>query len=218
VRVASSAPPEQRRLKERLDQALVDSLSSRYTLVLFNYPGDPPKPHTLTPANVVADVLTIADAVEADRFAWCGYSWTAIIGLQLAINSDRLSGLICGGWPPILGPNQEMLHVLLEPTEPVPSWRSGADLQQIITFYRGLARFDDESVQDRITCPRLCFVGSADNIFDLGIARTIISPRANLERWGWNVRVLDRLDHLDALQSSIFVPIVADWLDQHLTL
>src|SRR3954451_5271380 len=34
-----------------------------------------PKPHTLTADAVAADLLAIADAAGADRFAYYGYSW-----------------------------------------------------------------------------------------------------------------------------------------------
>lgn len=50
-----------------------------------------PKPETLTAANVAADLLAIADAAGADRFAYYGYSWLALAGFQLALRTDRLT-------------------------------------------------------------------------------------------------------------------------------
>jgi pimeloyl-ACP methyl ester carboxylesterase len=137
--------------------------------VLFDYPRGL-WPDTLTPANVVADLLAIADAAGAERFAWCGYSWTAVIGLQLALDNDRMTGLICGGWPPIHAPYAETVRILADV-------QAGKDttalsmlpppvVQQFATFYRGLQEFDDVAAQRRISCPRLCFVGSADNVHD----------------------------------------------------
>src|SRR5262245_18737070 len=81
----STLPPALLDNKRALDDALVARMSDRYRLVMFEYPGEP-RPPALSPANVVADLLAIADAAGAERFAWCGYSWTAVIGLQLALD------------------------------------------------------------------------------------------------------------------------------------
>ncbi|SFT95861.1 alpha/beta hydrolase [Arthrobacter sp. ov118] len=70
-----------------------------------------PAPDTLTPDNVAADLLAIADAAGADTFAYYGYSWLALAGLQLAIRTDRLWALAMGGYPPLEGPYQSMLSV-----------------------------------------------------------------------------------------------------------
>jgi hypothetical protein len=69
VPLGTGLPPETRTLKQNLDRALLDALSGRYELVMFDYPPEP-KPETFTPANVVRDLLAIADSVCADRFAW----------------------------------------------------------------------------------------------------------------------------------------------------
>jgi pimeloyl-ACP methyl ester carboxylesterase len=213
------APPELLLVKAALDRALIDGLSDRYRLVMFEYPGAP-KPDTLTPSNVVADLLAIADAAEAQEFAWCGYSWTAVIGLQLALDNDRLTGLICGGWPPIHGPYKEMLSVIegAQAGEGPSVLMSLAPpiVQQFATFYRGVQAFDDGNAQQRIGCPRLCFAGSVDNVYDLGIGRTAIDQRDKLEESGWDVRIEEGLDHGDLLQPDAFVPLIADWLDEHL--
>jgi pimeloyl-ACP methyl ester carboxylesterase len=206
----SNPPAEVRRLKTALHRALVDELSGGYRLVFFDYPGRHPKPGTLTPANVVADLLAVADAAGADEFAWCGYSWTAIIGLQLALHTDRLNGLICGGWPPLDGPYERMLQTLYA--------RPGADtepeLRQIITYYEGLRAFDDRTT--RLSCPRLCFAGTADDIYDLGIGRTVAGRQAELRNTGWDVSLLDGHDHMTALEPETFVPVITTWLDTSL--
>src|SRR6059036_410281 len=97
-----------------LGQSLIKGLSDAFRVVAFDYEGQClriSKPDTLTPANAASDLLTVADAVGADRFAYYGYSWLALIGLQLAIRTDRLSALIMGGFPPLDGPYVEMLRV-----------------------------------------------------------------------------------------------------------
>ena len=71
----------------------------------------PPKPETLTADNVAADLLAIADAAQVSRFAYYGYSWLALAGLQLALRTDRISALVMGGYPPLDGPYESMLAV-----------------------------------------------------------------------------------------------------------
>lgn len=97
-----------------LGRGLIDGLSDAFRVVAFDYLGHvqaTPKPDTLTPDNLAADLLAVADAVGADRFAYYGYSWLALSGQQLAIRTDRLSALVMGGFPPIDGPYAEMLAV-----------------------------------------------------------------------------------------------------------
>src|SRR5258707_1242604 len=97
-----------------LGPSLIKGLSDAFRVVAFDYEGQCqrfPKPDTLTPANVTSDLLAVADAVEADQFAYYGYSWLAMIGLQLAIRTDRLLALMMGGFPPLGGPYEEMLRV-----------------------------------------------------------------------------------------------------------
>src|SRR5207247_1480562 len=84
-----------------LGQSLIKGLSDAFRVVAFDYEGQclrRPKPDTLTPANTANDLLAVADAAGADRFAYYGYSWLAMIGLQLAIRTDRLWALIRGAF------------------------------------------------------------------------------------------------------------------------
>jgi pimeloyl-ACP methyl ester carboxylesterase len=217
-----------------LGQSLIKGLSDMFRVVAFDYEGNVlrlPKPETLTPANVVSDLLTVADAVEAERFAYYGYSWLAMVGLQLAIRTDRLSALAMGGFPPLKGPYREMLIVTTAandmagggPTSPEDEWStagmSKGQTQQFVTLYQALQGFDDEAAQPQITCPRLCFVGSADEIqygknwgdVFVSLAGPVIDERARLETLGWDVRVLDGLDHMQAMQANQVVPILRSW-------
>src|SRR5919197_3809273 len=89
-----------------LGRALIDGLGGALRVVAFDYEGQVlqvPKPDTLTPANVAGDLLAVADAAGADRFAYYGYSWLAVAGLQLAIRTDRLPAPALGGLPPLGG-------------------------------------------------------------------------------------------------------------------
>jgi pimeloyl-ACP methyl ester carboxylesterase len=237
-----------------LGRSLIDGLSDAFRVVAFDHEGhvlQVPKPDTLTPANVVADLLAVAEAADADRFAYYGYSWRAANGLQLAIGTDRLTALVMGGFPPLDGPYDKMLQVTkathdlavanasaptaaeaapppsTEPTDPdevdwstVQVTLTEGQTRQFVTFYEGLQDFDDRAAQAQVTCPRLCFVGSADEItYDerwggvrVSMADPVISRRAELESLGWQVQILEGLDHTQAMQTPNVLPILRPWL------
>lgn len=240
-----------------LGQSLIRGLRDAFRVVAFDYEGEclrRPKPDTLTPDNVASDLLAVADVVGAERFAYYGYSWLALIGLQLAIRTNRLSALIMGGFPPLDGPYAAMLRVttvahemaveaaaVAKKNEGVAEQEAAIEAgdwsnvgvsvppeqtQQFVTLYQALRGFDDRAVQADITCPRLCFVGSADEIqygpkwgdILVSIAGPIIAGRAELESFGWSVRVLDRLDHTQAMQAKEVVPMLRSWLMSNLRL
>ncbi len=225
-----------------LGQSLIKGLSDAFRVVAFDYEGQClriPKPDTLTPVNVASDLLAVADAAGAERFAYYGYSWLALIGLQLAIRTDRLPALIMGGFPPLNGPYKEMLRVttvsyeMAIGTRAIPSadeseWSGNAlsrdQTRQFVTLYQALQGFDDRAAQAQLTCPRLCFVGSADEIlYDqhwgdvfVSLAGPIVQGQAQLAALGWDVRVLDGLDHIQAMQAKQVVPILRSWLASQL--
>jgi pimeloyl-ACP methyl ester carboxylesterase len=241
-----------------LGRSLIDGLADAYQVVAFDYEGhvlQVPKPDTLTPDNLAGDFLAVADAAGVERFAWYGYSWLALAGLQLAIRTDRLTALAMGAWPPLGGPYAEMLRVTLAThdlasapsnarqgatgdatatpaSEPASSpeeldWStvevtlSEAQTRQFVTLYQALEGFDDHSVLPRLSCPRLCFVGSADEIdygqrwggVHVSIAGPLVQRRAELEAAGWQVQVLDGLDHTQAMQAANVLPVLRPWLD-----
>ena len=41
-----------------------------------------------TPEHVCADILTVADMEGANSFAYYGYSWGGVVGLQLATRTN----------------------------------------------------------------------------------------------------------------------------------
>jgi pimeloyl-ACP methyl ester carboxylesterase len=226
-----------------LGRSLIDGLADAFRVVAFDYEGHvlaTPKPDTLVPDNLARDFLAVADAAGADRFAWYGYSWLAVGGLQLAIRTERVSALVMGGFPPIDGPYSEFLRVTIathrmateprDPAAPAPAdeldWSTvevtmtEAQTRQFVTLYQALQGFDDRAAQARLACPRLCFAGSADDI-DYGerwggvrvrLAAPLLERRTELERYGWDVRVLDGLDHTQAMQATNVLPILRPWL------
>jgi pimeloyl-ACP methyl ester carboxylesterase len=233
-----------------LGRSLIDGLGDAFRVAAFDYENhvlQVPKPDTLTPASLAADLLAVADAAGADRFAYYGYSWLALAGLQLAVRTDRLTALAMGGFPPLDGPYAEMLRVTTATHElavantaappPPPAEPSGqspdevdwsqvemtlteAQTRQFVTLYQALQDFDDHAAQAQVRCPRLCFVGSADEItyderwggVQVSMADPIVSRRADLEALGWQVEVLEGLDHLQAMQAAHVLPILRPWL------
>jgi pimeloyl-ACP methyl ester carboxylesterase len=92
--------------------------------------------------------------------------------------------------------------------------------RQFVTLYQALEGFDDLAAQARVGCPRLCFVGSADTItYDerwggvvVDLAGPVVRRRAELEAFGWQVHVLEGLDHIKAMQAANVLPVVRPWL------
>jgi hypothetical protein len=153
--------------------------------------------------------------------------------------------LAIGGFPPLDGPYASMLRVTMaahdlavadaehpadgataQPAVEPGDWENAQNTmtpdqtRQFVTLYQALQGFDDRATQSRITCPRLCFAGSADVIpygpkwgdVVVNIAGPLITERVELERLGWEVRVLDELDHLQAMQAAQVIPILRSWL------
>jgi hypothetical protein len=97
---------------------------------------------------------------------------------------------------------------------------SEGQTQQFATLYQALQRFDDRAAQARLACPRLCFAGSADDIdyperwggVRVHTAAPLLERRAELEADGWEVRVLDGLDHTQAMQAAAVLPILRPFL------
>ncbi|MEV0643927.1 alpha/beta hydrolase [Phytomonospora sp. NPDC050363] len=232
-----------------LGRTLVNGLADVFTVVAFPYEAHVmahPKPATLTPANIAADFLAVADAAGAARFAYYGYSWLALSGLQLALRTDRLDALVMGGFPPQGGPYAEMLrvtnatHDMSGGTPKPPAAPSGGEefdwsaaevtlskdqTRQFVTLYEALDGFDDRAAQSRLTLPRLCFAGSADTIVygekwggvTVDIAGATNTNRPSLEAAGWEVEILDGLDHTAAMQPGNALPVLRPWLEARLT-
>jgi pimeloyl-ACP methyl ester carboxylesterase len=225
-----------------LGQHFIEGLSDNFTVVAFDYEGfriQHPAAETLTPDNIVHDFLAVADAAGADKFAYYGYSWLGLCGLQLAIRTDRLTALIMGGYPPIDGPYKQMWAVTkatyemaqqpkqhAAKTTEAYDWDSvelalsEGQTKQFFTLYNALQDFDDRAVQAQVTCPRLCFAGSKDSqdysekwggvIVDM--ATPLVENADDLKGYGWDVRVLEGLDHISAMQPVNVLPVIKPWL------
>jgi pimeloyl-ACP methyl ester carboxylesterase len=206
-----------------------------------------PKPRTLTADAIAADLLAIADAAAADRFAYYGYSWLALAGLQLAIRTDRLTALIMGGFPPLGGPYGPMLTVTRAAHRMALANRGGcsdvnADItpgdwdaaevvvgpdqtEQYVTLYESLDGFDERAALDRLSVPRLAFAGTDDNIsygakWDnayVAIGEALSAHRDELVARGWRVELIASADHLSAMRSETVLGIVVPFLSLSLS-
>ena len=162
--------------------------------------------NSFDPDRVCADVLAVANAAGAERFAWYGYSWGGVVGLQLAARTDRLSALICGGWPPIGASYRDMTAV----SEWLAQRACSAEAQLMVTFYRALNEWRDEETVSKFTCPLMAFAGSDDVITTAGyttrIGPLVAERRTDLERLGWTVRLVAKARHDRSHGRSCLTP------------
>ncbi|MBE4717349.1 alpha/beta fold hydrolase [Pseudarthrobacter sp. AB1] len=226
---------------------LINGLSPTNRVIATDYEAHRmvrPAPQSLTPGNIAKDLLAIADAAGVDRFAYYGYSWLALSGLQLALRTDRLRALAMGGFPPLEGPYRSMLAVTRaahatsvqtadEPAGPVAAPEPGdwdsvsvqtteAQTLQFVTLYEALQDFDDSAAGLPVDLAKLAFAGAEDQIdykpvwggVQVAIGEPLARHQATLTRAGWDVRVLPGLDHMGAMQSAVALPILTDWLQK----
>jgi pimeloyl-ACP methyl ester carboxylesterase len=175
-----------------LGKNLIEGLSDTFQVLYFDYEGHllaNPQPDHLTPENISKDFLHIADEMNVKTFSYYGYSWLALVGLQLAIRTKRLESLIMGGFPPYEGPYKEMMAVTTKTYEQALKNQNNPDYQiedhnnpeefdwdnvqvkmdpnqikQFFTMYKHLIDFDDKKVQDGLNIPKLTFAGEKDTI------------------------------------------------------
>lgn len=205
----------------------LDALTDRYLVLLADYPsiGQSASIPTdqLTADRVCEDLLGVADAAGFDRFAWWGYSWGGAVGLQLASRSDRISALVCGGWPPLGAPYAEVCRAARQaapapPPATLAVLREPGQYAQWVTFYESLEGWDESAAVARITCPRMVFVGSegdttAGHGSPLSIASAVRAHSAELMSMGWSVRQIEGRDHSVGLDPVTVVPLVRPFLD-----
>ncbi|MFB8375059.1 alpha/beta fold hydrolase [Paenibacillus taichungensis] len=94
-----------------LGAKFIAGLSDEFQILHFDYEGHymaHPYPEHFTSEYITQDLLRIADQMNVKRFSYYGYSWLGLVGLQVAIRTNRLESLIMGGFPPYKGPYEEM--------------------------------------------------------------------------------------------------------------
>ena len=69
-------------------QGYLDRFTDRYQVIVMDYPPTGAEAAaavtSFVPDRVCASVLAVANAAGVERFAWYGYSWGGLAGLQLA--------------------------------------------------------------------------------------------------------------------------------------
>ncbi len=192
---------------DRQPSGYYDRLTGRYRVVVMADTDI----GSLTADRLCADILAVADAAGVDRFAWFGFSFGSVVGLQLASRTDRLSALVCGGWPPLGGQYGETLAYIEAETA---QGRATSGLN----FYRSIRGWPEREAVTKITCPRLAFAGNTEE-FAAGAATSIrIGPlvaehRPELERMGWTVQLIDGFGHELGGRPDVIVPILRRFLD-----
>lgn len=199
---------------DRQPSGYYDPLMDRYRVVVIANPATDNSPGSiasLTADRVCADVLAVADRAGVERFAWFGFSFGSVVGLQLASRTDRLSALVCGGWPPLGGPYAETLAYTEDEA-------AQGRTTPALTFYRSIGSWPEREAVSKLTCPRMAFAGSKDEFVAgknhrIRIGPLIAEHRAELERMGWVVQIIDGYGHELGERPEVVMPIVGRFLD-----
>jgi len=209
-----------------LPDAFLAQLTDHFRVIVVDYPrgvgrSAAPSPDVMTVDNVCTELLDVATAAGADRFAYWGYSWGAVAGLQLASRTSRLTALVVGGWPPLGGPYDDMRAMTAQAAadRSLPGQVLGM-VQGWDVFYRSMKGWDETALQ-AITCPRMCYVGADDVVVQhgvtVGVTELIAARAAELQLQEWAIEVLPGLDHGGAMTNAdAVVPSVRAFLQNAL--
>jgi pimeloyl-ACP methyl ester carboxylesterase len=202
-------------------------LTDRYRVVVADYPAIgrsgaiPPK--EFTAERVCADMLGVADAAGLTHFAWWGGTFGAVTGLLLASRTDRVSALVCAGWPPLGAPYQTILRgtrqgVAAPPPNAMQILRTPGQYAQWVHFYESLSDWSELDAVRGISCPRLIAFGERgdSSVADLPLplASVIRARRAEFETLGWEVHEIPGRDMGVILDPDALVPVVRPFLDR----
>ena len=199
---------------DRQPPGYYDQLTDRYRVVVIAdvaTDNSPANIASLTADHVCSDILAVADAAGVDRFAWFGFSFGSVVGLQLASRTSRLSALVCGGWPPLGGQYAETLAY-------VEAEAAQGRATPALTFYRSIRGWPEREAVSKFACPRMAFAGNKDEFVAGAATRIRIGPliaehRAELERMGWTVQLIDGFGHELGGRPDAIMPIVGRFLD-----
>lgn len=199
---------------DRRPKGYYDSLIEHYRVIVIADAATDNSPANIasfTADRLCADILAVADAAHAGRFAWFGFSFGSVVGLQLASRTNRLSALVCGGWPPLGGQYAETLAY-------VEAEAAQGRTTPALTFYRSIRGWREREAVSKFTCPRMVFAGNKDQFVAGAATKMRIGPlvaehRAELERMGWTVELIDGFGHELGGRPDVVVPILRRFLD-----
>jgi pimeloyl-ACP methyl ester carboxylesterase len=196
----------------RFTEATVAPFLDRRRVVLLDLEQPPMPAGEYTADLVCRDILATLSASGIDRFALYGYSFGAVVGLQVATRTARVQALICGGWPPLGAQYRETLAV----TEARAARGDGT--RHYVAFYRSLQGWRERDAVSRLTCRRLAFAGTDDR-FEVDGQTIHIGPsvgehKSELERLGWQVTLLPGFRHDLGARLDVVTPLIRDFLDR----
>ena len=204
----------------------VEGLGNRYRLILADYPPGAGKtnwrlPDAFTPERAVSDYCAVADAADAEKVVWIGYSFGGLMGIQMACRTERLAALVCGGFPVLNGPYARLLEDSIQILENAPSDLSDLHRelgQQFIFFLRHLQQWPEREEVPKIRCPRMAFMGECDHADGAPgngppLADYLREAQPVLETLGWTIRWIPGGNHLTSVAPEVAVPLVREFLD-----
>ncbi len=212
---------------EQVKQGYLDRLTDRFEVLCIDYPsigqsGDIPV-EDFTADRICRDLLSVADAAGFDRFAYWGYSFGAVAGLQLAWRTDRLTALVVGGWPPLGAQYDDILKAAIEQKESPPEsaqviLRSPEQYAQWESLYNSIQGWPESKAAAELRCPGLAIAGENGDI-DAGSqwmrnASILREKRATLEGYGWRVTLIPDRDFSVVMEPDAIVPPVRHFLDE----
>lgn len=163
---------------------------------------------------VTEDVLAAVDAAGFHEFTAWGFSQGAARVGALAVKSNRVKALICGGYTMLdMSPDQKHFdHMEEEAAKGKGSYQDGApfDWAESIVLFEDTRAWNSDEDLKTLTCPRLLYFGS-DDVF--GEAIKVRIPR--LEACGFEVVELPGLDHQTAMSRiDLVAPRIRGFLTQ----
>jgi pimeloyl-ACP methyl ester carboxylesterase len=200
-----------------------DRLGESFRLIAMDVRGNgdsdgPRDPAAYAPERMCADVLAVADACGAERFALVGYSMGGNIGRYLARASDRVSRFVMigvGFGPGASGAFRERLEAMLAPfarvlaaagdpaaADDLPpaqlaQWRDPR-MGPLIPLFRGLIDHYPPLEPEDLPCPTLWVIGGANEV---GALAELERLRERLPATHVRAEIVGRLDHAQELTS-----------------
>jgi pimeloyl-ACP methyl ester carboxylesterase len=197
-------------------------LADRFQVVAMDVRGNgqsggPRDPAAYAPERICADLLAVADACGADRFALVGYSMGGNIGRYLAAASprvERFAMIGVGFGPGASGAFRERLQAMLAPfagvlaapdnaaaTEALPEalraqW-ADPRMGPLIPLFRALMDYPPLE-PEALPCPTLWLVGGANEV---GALAEVERLRDRLPATNVRLEIVGQLDHAGELAA-----------------
>ena len=143
------------------------------------------------------------------------------MGLQVASRTERCAGLVCGGWPPLGAPYEEILGQVRATVSAAPQGKTRDIMQTNVRFYEDIVAHYDEAAALEAMRTRAgllqCIVAAGDQgVPDMGlvlpIADRIRENKAKLEEYGWQIDVVPDTDHMTLPPQQSFTDLIVDFL------